>query len=69
MIIGRIGNSKFIKKMEYVVPLKHDTKKTPFLMSSNKLFLNYGLKYYNWVRQSVMKSVDAVAFQKIKEMR
>ena len=33
------------EKLGYVMPIKCDTMKTPFCMSSNKLFLKYGLQY------------------------
>ena len=70
MTIGNFRNSKFIgNHFEFVLPLKHDTKKTPFCMSSNKLFLKYGLHYNHWVVKSVIKPFDAVAFQKIKALR
>ena len=55
--------------MEYVVPIKRYTKKTPFCMYSNKLFLKYGLKDSYWVRHSVMKPFYTVEFQKRKETR
>ena len=51
------------------MPLLCDNKKTPFLMSSNKLFLKYGLKDSHWVGQSLMKSVYFVVFQKRKATR
>ena len=69
MKIGKIGNSKFNEKVDFVVILKHDNKKTPFCMSSNKLFLKYGLQNNNWVGHSVMKPVDDVAFKKTKALR
>ena len=53
-----------LEKLEYVVPLKYNTKKNLFCMSSNKLFLIDGLQSNNWVVHLVMKPVDAVAFQK-----
>ena len=49
--------------------LKRNTKKTPFCISSKKLFLKYGLHEINWVGHSVMKPVGAVAFKKIKSLR
>ena len=57
--------------LEFVVPLKRYTKKTPFCMSSNKFFLRYryGLQDSYWVGNSLMKTVDSVAFQKRKAMR
>ena len=56
------------EKLEYVVPLKLDTKKTPFCMSSNKLFLKDGLHDNNRVGKPVMKPVDYVTFQKRKAL-
>ena len=47
--IGKIGDYKFIGKIEYVVPTKRDTKKTLFSMSYNKFFLKYDLKDNHWV--------------------
>ena len=47
--MGNIGNSKFIEKLKHAVPLKLNTKKTPFCMSSNKFFLKYGLQDNLWV--------------------
>ena len=38
-------------------------------MSYTKFFLKYGLQDNYWVMKSVMKPVDAVAFQKRKAMR
>ena len=58
-----------LKKLEYVVPIKCCTKKKPFCMASNKLFLKDVLQDSCWVSHSVMKSVGAVEFQKIKSMR
>ena len=49
-------------KIGILVPLKRNTKRTIFCMSSSKLFLKYGLQYNHWVGQSAMKSVDAVIF-------
>ena len=46
--------------------LKCDTKKTPFCMYYNRLFLKYGIHYNNWVGHSGIKPVDAMAFQKRK---
>ena len=51
------------------MPRKRDTKKTPFCMSSKTLFLKDGLQYNHWVGHSVMKSVYAVEFKKIKALR
>ena len=65
--ILEITNS--LEKLEFVVPLKKDTKKTPFCMSDNKLFFNYGIQDNNWVGHSVIKPVDAVIFQKRKALR
>ena len=37
-------------------------------MSPNKFFVKYGLEDNHWYGNSVMKPVDAVEFQKRKEM-
>ena len=58
-----------LEKLELVMPLKHDTKKTPFYMSSNNLFLKDGLKDNHWVEHSVMKLVDAVICKERKALR
>ena len=55
--------------MEFVVPLKHGTKKISFFMKYSRLFLKYGLEENHWVGHSVMKPVDVVAFQKRKAPR
>ena len=60
MTIGKIGNTKFIEKLEFVVSLKCDDKKTPFCMSSKKFFLKDCLHDNHWVGHSVMKPVDDV---------
>ena len=57
------------RKLEFSVPLKRDTKKTPFYMSSNKLFLKYCLQDNHWVGNAVIKPVDSVEFQKRKSLR
>ena len=50
--------------MEYSVPIKCDTKKTPFCMYFlKKLDV---LQDNHWVGTSVMKQVEYVAFHKIK---
>ena len=67
--IEKIGNFKFIRKKEFVVPLKHGTKKISFFMKYSRLFLKYGLEENHWVGHSVMKPVDVVAFQKKKAHR
>ena len=51
------------------MPLKRDTKKAPYYISSNKLFLKYCLQDNHLVRNSVTKPVDAVEFQKRKALR
>ena len=51
------------------MPLKRDTKKTPFCMSSNKLSLKYCLQDNHLVGQSVMRPADAVIFHTIKALR
>ena len=51
------------------MPLKCNTKKIPFCMSSGKLFLKHGLKDDHWVGHKVMKPVDDVEFKKRKELR
>ena len=48
------------ERMEFVIPLIHNKNKTPFCISSNKLFLKYGIQDNHWVGQLVMKPVDAV---------
>ena len=50
------------------MPLKCDTKKAPFCMSSNKFLLKCILKDNHWVWNLVMKPIDAMAFQKRKSM-
>ena len=50
--------------LEYVVPLKRDTKKTQFCMSTKKFFLRDGIHNNHRVGHSVMKLVDAVVFKK-----
>ena len=62
--IVNIVNSKFIGKLEFVVPHKRDTKKTPLCMYSNKFYLKDGLQDNNWLGHSVMKPVVSVAFKK-----
>ena len=57
------------KTLEYGVPLKCDTKKTPFCMFSNQLFLKDGLHNNNWVGNSVIKHVDATELKKRKAPR
>ena len=37
-------------------------------MYFNKFFMEYGLQDNYWARKSLMKTVDAVEFQKIKLM-
>ena len=69
MTIGKIGNPKLIGKLEFAVPLKVDTKKSPFCMSSHKFFLKYSIHSNNWVEKSVTKPVDSVVFHKIKALR
>ena len=54
--------------MEYVIPIKRDTK-NPFCITSNNLLVKDGLQDNNWVRNSVIKPVDSVAFQKRKSTR
>ena len=44
-------------------------KENPFCMSSNKLFVKYGLQDNHWVGHSVIKPDDSVWFQKIKSVR
>ena len=51
------------------MPLKRDTKKNPYFISSTKLFLKYILQDNHWVGHSVMKPVVAVLFHKIISMR
>ena len=51
------------------MPLKRYTKKTPFFMSSNKFISKYSIHDNNWVRNSVMKPVDAMEFHKRKKLR
>ena len=46
------------------MPLKRDTKKTPFCMSSNKFFLKDGIHNNDWVRHSVMKPDDDEALKR-----
>ena len=48
------------------MPLKLNTKKTPFFMSSAKLCLKEDLQYNHWFVQSVIIPVDDVVFQKRK---
>ena len=57
------------KTLEYGVPLKCDTKKTPFCMFSNKLFLKDGLNNNNWAENSVIKPVNATEVKKRKAPR
>ena len=66
--IGKIGNYKYMCKLEYVVPLKRDTKKTLFCISSDNFFLKYGLQYNHWVGHSVKITVDTVEFKKRKAL-
>ena len=40
------------------MPIRHDTKKHPFCMSFNKLFVKDGLQDNHWFGHSVMKPVD-----------
>ena len=54
--------------MEYVIPIKRHTKNT-FCITSNNLLVKDGLQDNNWVRNSVIKPVDSVAFQKRKATR
>ena len=56
-------------KLEYVVPPKQNTNKTPFCMSSGKFFLKCCLHYNHFVEHSDNKPVDNVSFQKIKSLR
>ena len=49
------------------MPLKQDTKKTTFFISSNKFFFKEGLQDNHWVENLVMKSVYALAFKKQKK--
>ena len=51
------------------MPLKRDTKKTPFCMYSNKLFLKDGIQDNHWVGHLVMRLVNDVAFQKRNALR
>ena len=67
MDILEISNS--LEKLEFVVPLKHDTKKTPFCMFYNRFFPEYGIQYNHWVGNSLMKPVDSVSFHKMKALR
>ena len=50
------------------MPRKRNTKKAPsvYLLA---IFFKDGLKYNHWVGNLVMKTVDDVTFQKIKETR
>ena len=50
------------------MPMKFNTKKTPFCMSSNMIIIKYGIQYNYWVGHSVMKTVDDVAFKKRNSM-
>ena len=50
------------------MPLKRDTKKNPYFISSTKLFLKDILQDNHWVGHSVMKPVVAVLFHKIISM-
>ena len=56
------------KKLEYVVPIKCDTKKTPFFMPSNK-FLKDVPQDNHWFGELVMKPAYAMAFRKRKAKR
>ena len=58
-----------LENLEFVVPLKRDTNKTPFCMFSKKDIFKNVLQDNNRVRNSVMKPVHAVEFRKIKKMR
>ena len=51
------------------MPLKRNTKKNPFFMSSKKILLKYGLQDNHWVGHSAMKPVDDVAAEKRKSTR
>ena len=67
MEILEIPNS--LEKLEYVVPLKRKSKKTPFCMSYNTFSLKDSIHNNHWVGNSVIKPVYAVAFQKRKSLR
>ena len=51
------------------MPIKRDTKKTPFCMSFNRVFSKDDLQDNNCVGHSLIKPVDAVASHKIKAIR
>ena len=51
------------------MPMKHDTWKNQFCMSSNKFFIKYGLQNNHWFGKSLMKPTDAVVFQKREAIR
>ena len=51
-------------EMEWVVPIKRNTKEKSFCISYQKFFLKYVLQDTHWVDHSVMKTIDAQSFQK-----
>ena len=63
MTIENIGNSKSIGKIEICHANQKQYQEKTFCMSSNKLYLKYGLQDNHWVGQLVMKLVDSVAFK------
>ena len=57
-----------LEKLEYVVPQKWDTERTPFFCLLT-IYFKDGLQNNHWVGNSVIKPVDVVLFKKIKALR
>ena len=53
--------------MQYVILIKKDTQKNPFVCLLFKS--KYGLQYIHWVGNLVVKLIDAGAYQKLKAIR
>ena len=57
------------KQLEYVIPVKSDTKSNPSYKYSDKLFLKDREFDNRWVGQSLMKPVDTELFQRRKDIK
>ena len=63
MTTVNFGNFKSTEKMEWAVPIKHNTNKSLFV-SPHRFFLKYSHQDNQWVENSVMNTSYAQAFRK-----